>query len=151
MKRGRSSSKDRGRRSTGSAWSCAHLSIASSVEDQVGWKLTRVAHLSPGSSCDQSRTRGACRSEVFVAGKHEPDSLGELAGHLDPGHLRPSLAAEPAFGPLEMLAVERVPGGVRGRLDQRPPQVPRAVLREGSPGRNDGRTPMTAPGTAGRA
>src|SRR6266487_6771512 len=92
-------------------------------EDQVGWELAPVAHLSLRSSSDRRHGRGACRSEVFVASEHEPDGFGELAGDLHPGHLGAALSAQPAFGPLVVLLVARMTGGVDGRLDESPPQV----------------------------
>jgi len=62
-----------------------------------------------------------------------PDGLSQLAGDLDPSHLRPTLAAEPSFGPLVVLGVRRVSGGVDSRLDERPSQVRGAFSRKRSP------------------
>ena len=54
-----------------------------------------------------------------------PDGLGELASHLNPGHLGAALAAEATLGALVVLGVDRVLGGVDRRFDERPTQVPR--------------------------
>jgi hypothetical protein len=56
-----------------------------------------------------------------------PDGLGEPAGDVDAGDRRPALAAQPGLGVLVAGGVDGVAGGVRGRLDQRPAQVLRAV------------------------
>jgi hypothetical protein len=73
--------------------SCAHLSIASCGEDQVGSDAP-AAHLRRGSSSDQSGNGGPAGSEGFVLAEHVPDRGGELAGKLDPGNLAATLAAE---------------------------------------------------------
>ena len=82
-----------------------------------------------GSSSDQTHS-GACRSEGFVLGEDVPDGFGELAGDVDPGDLRTTLATEATLGPLVALPVVGVAGGVGGGLDERPAQVLGAVLGE---------------------
>jgi len=61
-----------------------------------------------------------------------PDGLGELASHLDPGHLGPALAAEASLGALVVLDIDRVLSGVDGGLDERPAEVLGAVLGQRS-------------------
>ena len=62
-----------------------------------------------------------------------PDGLGELASHLDPGHLGPALAAEPTLGALVVLDVDRVLGRMDGRFDEGPTQVLGPVFGERAP------------------
>ncbi len=82
-----------------------------------------------GSSSDQTHS-GACRSVGFVLGEDVPDGLGELAGDVDPGHLRTTLATETLLVPLVALPVAGVASRVGGGLDECPAQVLRSVLRE---------------------
>src|SRR3954451_14295666 len=80
-----------------------------------------------GPSGGQTKT-GACRSEGLVAGEHVPDGFGEPAAEVYLGDLRSALAAEPAFGALVALLVDRVLASVQRGLEQRPAQVTRTVL-----------------------
>src|SRR5687768_3114277 len=80
--------------------------------------------------CRQTNS-GASGSEALVAGKHVPDRVGESAGDVYLGDLRPALLAEPRLVALVALGVGRVPQRVHRRLDQRPAQVAGPVLRQG--------------------
>ncbi len=46
--------------------------------------------------------------------EHVPDGLGELESHLDAGDFGATLAAETTLGPLVVLGVDRMAGGVDG-------------------------------------
>src|SRR4051794_14617260 len=70
-----------GRSGVAGGVSGAHISIASSWDDQAGWEARFGSATRWGPSGGQ-REGGACRSEVFVAGEHVPDRLGERAGEL---------------------------------------------------------------------
>jgi hypothetical protein len=78
--------------------------------------------------CRQTKC-GASWSEGLVAGKHVPDRVGEPAGDVDLGDLRPALLAEPALVALVALGVSGVPERVHRRLDQGPAQVAGPVFR----------------------
>src|SRR6266498_4440667 len=79
----------------------------------LGWMGARSGGPSQFRGRQATRdTDGACRSEVFVASEHEPDGFGELAGDLHPGHPGAALSAQPAFGPLVVLLVARMTGGL---------------------------------------
>jgi hypothetical protein len=88
-----------------------------------------VAHLLRGRQAARG-SGGACRGEGLVAGERVPDRFGEAAGEVDLGDLGAALCAEPLFGVLVAVAVERVAAGVHGCFDQRPAQVARPVLGE---------------------
>ncbi len=66
----------------------------------------------------------------MITSEHVPDRLGEPAGDVDLGDFRAALAAKAGFGALVALAVDRVPPGVGGGLDQRPAQVLRPRVGE---------------------
>src|SRR5450759_1967521 len=91
--------------------SCAHLSIASSGEDQVGSDAP-AAHLSRGSSSDQRARGGPAGSERLVLREHVPDRGGELAGTLDPGDLAAALATAALLCVLVPLAIGGMASGV---------------------------------------
>jgi hypothetical protein len=91
-----------------------------------------VAHLSQGRLCGQSR-RGACRSEGLVGREHVPDRFGQAPGDVDLGELGAALLAQPRLVALVALAVDRVPAGALGGLDQRPAQVLRAGVGVSGP------------------
>jgi len=62
-----------------------------------------------------------------------PDGFDELAGKLDPRNLRPALAAEALLGSFVAEPIGRMSGGVGGRLDERPAEVPGTVFGERPP------------------
>jgi hypothetical protein len=73
-------------------WSNAHVSMASSREDQA--KLDRsLADASPKGRSGRQTKSGASWSEGLVAGEHVPDRVGESAGDVDLGDLRAALLA----------------------------------------------------------
>src|SRR3990172_3499475 len=82
-------------------------------KDQVGSDAP-AAHLSRGSSRDQSTGGGPAGSERFVLREHVPDGGAELTGDLDPRDLRSALAAETLLRPLVALAVGGGGGGGGG-------------------------------------
>jgi hypothetical protein len=100
--------------------------------DRIGGASLRWRNSMRGRLRGQ-RFCGACRSEGLIGGEHVPDRLGQPAGQVDPGDLRPALLAQAGPGPLVALGVDRMAGGVRGRLDQRPAQVLRPVLGQRGP------------------
>src|SRR6266581_2742869 len=83
---------------------------------------------SPSGPSGGQGVRGACRGGGMVAGEHLPDRFGEAAGEVDLGDFGAALFAEPLFGVLVAVAVERVAAGVHGCFDQRPAQVAGPVL-----------------------
>jgi hypothetical protein len=93
-------------------------------------RSVRLAHLNRGPSRGQRVCVGPCRAERGLGGEHVPDGLGELASDLDAGDLGAALAAEPLLGGLVMVGVAGVTGGMGGGLQQRPPQIPGAVLAQ---------------------
>src|SRR5690242_14874406 len=115
-------------------WVCgsrAHLSIAASKEDQVGWEGLRsgsASHL--GALWWGQRLGGACRGEGLVGCEHVPDRVREAAGQLDLGDFGSALAAQPGLGAPVALGVDRMTAGVGGGLDQRPAQVLGSVLAQ---------------------
>src|SRR5512144_792808 len=109
------------------SWSSAHVSIASSREDQAEWVLSLSGASPKGRSGRQSKG-GASGSELLVASEHVPDRHREPAGDVDLGDLGAALAAEPSLVPLVALGVGRVAHGVHGRLEQGPAQVAGPVL-----------------------
>jgi hypothetical protein len=92
--------------------SVAHLSIASSGEDQVGWEPLRWRISDQKGPSGGQRQRGACRREGLVAGEHGPDRLGQAAGDVDLGDLGAALAAEAVLGVLVAIAVDLTAAGV---------------------------------------
>src|SRR5881396_1229833 len=94
-----------------------------------------VVHLLKGPSGGQG-VRGTCRGEGLVAGEHVPDRFGEAAGEVDLGDFGAALFAEPLFGVLVAVAVERMAAGVHGCFDQRPAQVAGPFLAS-APRRSD--------------
>jgi hypothetical protein len=66
----------------------------------------------------------------LVAGEHVPDRFGELAGEVDLRDLRAALLAEAFLGALIALLVDREVAGIQRGFEQRPAQVPGAVLRD---------------------
>jgi hypothetical protein len=76
-------------------------------EEQVGWSV-RLAHLSRGSSCDQRRGVGPCRSEPLLLGEQMPDGFGEPAGDLYAGHRRAALLAQAGLGALVVVTTDRM-------------------------------------------
>jgi len=90
----------------------------------------RLVRFIKGSSCDQRRGVGPCRSEHRARLEHVPDGLGEFAGDLDTGDLRAALAAETSLGPLVVLLVGIMVSGMRRGLDERPAEVFRSVLHQ---------------------
>src|SRR5450759_3698208 len=95
--------------------------------------MLRRPNLRRGSSSDQRARGGPAGSEGFVLREHVPDGGAELAGELDPGDLRPALAAEPLLRVFVPLAIGGMPGGVGGGLDEGPAQVLRTILGERAP------------------
>src|SRR5437588_12986641 len=63
---------------------------------------------SPWGPSGGQGVRGTCRGEGLVAGEHVPDRFGEAAGEVDWGDFGAALFAEPLFGVLVAVAVERV-------------------------------------------
>jgi hypothetical protein len=59
---------------------------------------------------------GPAGAKGSKASEHVPDRLGELARHLDAGHLGAALAAETALGCFVVRGVDGVAGGVHGGL-----------------------------------
>jgi hypothetical protein len=95
----------------------------------VGWEGLRSGGASQLRALNRGQSeRGACRSERLVGGQHVPDRLGQPTGQIHLGDLRAALAAQPSLRAPVALGVDRVTGGVHGRLDQRPAQVLGPVL-----------------------
>src|SRR5262249_35325416 len=122
--RGRSRARD-----DVTAASVAHLSIASSWEDQAGWEDRSGGASQIGPSRDQ-RGPGAWRSEGLFAGEHVPDRCGEPAGDVDLRDFGTSLFPEPPLHPQVAPTVDGMAAGVDRRFQQRPPSVEGAKLRE---------------------
>ncbi len=102
--------------------SSAYLSMAFYLKDEVAWEAVPAAQFDAGSSCDQ-RDSGACRGERFVLREDMPDGLGQLAGDVDAGNLRATLAAKAVLGPLVAIPIADIAGSVSGSFDQRPAQA----------------------------
>jgi hypothetical protein len=71
------------------------------------WMFAR-AQVQRGRSGRQTKS-GASGSELFLAGKHVPDCVGESARDVDLGDFGTALLAEPALGSLVALGVGGVP------------------------------------------
>jgi hypothetical protein len=116
-----------------SSWSWigvgAQFSIALLLAASGRWEDRSGGAIRIGPSRGQN-FGGACRSEGLLGGQHVPDGLGHAAGDVDPGDLRATLAAETTGGALVALGIDGIAGAVYGRLDQRPAQVARSVLRQ---------------------
>jgi hypothetical protein len=82
---------------------------------------------------DQRRGVGPAGIEWLALGEHVPDGGREFPGDLGPGDLAAPLAAEAALGVLVLCAIDLVPRGVGGRLNEGPAQVLGPVLGEGTP------------------
>src|SRR2546425_226150 len=111
-------------------WSDAHVSMASSSggSGEIGCSL---AGASPKGQSGCQTKSGASGSELLVARKHVPDRVGETAGDIDLGDLRPALLAEPPLVSLVALGVGGVLERVHRRLDERPAQIAGPVLGQG--------------------
>src|ERR1035437_5187956 len=96
-------------------------------KDKVGWEAAPAAQFDTGSSSAQQDS-GAYRSKRFVLREAMPDGLGQLAGDVDPGNLRATLAAEAALVALVAIPIVRIAGGVGGCLHESPAQVLGPVL-----------------------
>src|SRR6266508_5015927 len=110
MKKGRLSSSGRwsgSGSSRGSRGSGAHVSMASSREDQAKSDASLSGASPKGRSGRQTKS-GASGSERLVAGEHVPDRVGKAAGDVDLGDLGAALLSEPPLVPLVALGV----GGV---------------------------------------
>jgi hypothetical protein len=59
-----------------------------------------------------------------------PDRLGQAAREVDLGDLGAALLADPRFGLLIAVAVDRVGAGVGGGFDERPAEIARSLLAE---------------------
>ena len=88
----------------------------------------RLVHLKRGSSGDQRRSGGPCRSEHRARLEHVPDGLGELAGYFDASDLGAALATKAGLGPVVVVLVDRMTRHVHSGPDESPAQVLRPVL-----------------------
>ena len=71
------------------------------------WMFAR-AQVQKGRSGRQTKS-GASGSELFLAGKHVPDRVGESSREVDLGDFGAALFAEAALGSLVALGVGGVP------------------------------------------
>lgn len=105
----------------------AHLSMALSLEDWVGWEHW-VVQFNQGRLAAR-HTLGPSRCERGARLTHVPGGLHEFARDLNARDFASTLAPEALGGRFVVIFVEGVPGGVDGCLDVSPTQVLGAILR----------------------
>jgi hypothetical protein len=112
--------------------------------EQCGWEVeiadaARIKGLAP-LACKTGRIDGRQAARELwglpgrrvAAGEQVPDRGGELAGDLDAGDRGATLFATATLGAFVVMPVARMVGGVHRGFDERPAQIARPVLGQGS-------------------
>src|SRR6476620_9368465 len=108
MKRGRVSRVRDVGCSRGWGWFSSLYGLLGGGSGRVGELVQRAN--SVGAPSGGQILRGTCWSEGSPRGELVPDSLGQLAGDLDPGRLGASVATETDLGGLIVIDVDGVAG-----------------------------------------